>query len=233
MIKNLLKRAVSAIKGEKVLYFPGCVVSQSHPKISRNYRSMLLDAGVDFITIDEFKCCGATLLDAGYANEFSALKRNNLELLEKAGVNRITCSSPVCCRTLKKHYNLDTEHTVQTLDRQGYRPNPERGDVSYHDSCALTADGVFSEPRSLLKKKGLSISEPIHTKEKAMCCGACGGLAQNNPQAASAMAKARLSEMRSRTVVTACPFCYTHLSENIPPNSGKQVLELSEAIFDE
>ncbi|MBN1792363.1 (Fe-S)-binding protein [Candidatus Woesearchaeota archaeon] len=229
----MLTKAVGAVKRGRVLYYPGCLTQGCLPKAFQNYKSLLHDAGIDYFMIPELSCCGSPLLGAGYKEAFEEQKNLNMRLLKKHGVSKIVSNCPHCVRVFKDLYGVETEHISKTLDSSGFKPTRDHGEFSYHDPCLLAKSGVIAEPRSLLKKRGFTIKEPFHCKERTFCCGAGGGLKQNNPELASKIASARIKQLRAAGIVTSCPYCYLHLKENLNPSIGKHVFEMSEVLFDE
>lgn len=220
---------MSKLKGEKILYYPGCLTSSKYPKFVQNYKSMLNDAGISFIMIDSLKCCGAPMLNAGYVDDFKAIKRENEEILKKNGITKIVTNCAHCYKCWRKNYGLDAEHITQTLDSKKYTGERVSGEISYHDPCTLNKDEITREPRSLLKRKGFEINEPT----KQSCCGVCGGLKQNNPDLANKIAQKTIHQLKTETIVTSCPYCYSHLTENNDKTSNKKIVEISEVLFDE
>ena len=229
MAFNILSRVASRLKGEKILYFPGCLTQLKYPKWVQNYKSMLNDAGVPYVMINGLKCCGSPLLNAGYVEDFKKLKAENEEILKKNGITRIITNCPHCLKAFRKGYGLEAEHISQILDARKYSAEKENGEVTYHSPCILEKEGITQEPRSLLKRKGFEIREPA----RQLCCGVCGGVKQNNPELANKIAQRALHQLKAETIVVSCPYCYSHLSENVGRGSSRKLLELSEAIFDE
>jgi Fe-S oxidoreductase len=79
--------------------------------------------------------------------------------------------------------------------------------------------GVYDPPREVLKRiPGMKLMEMARTKEYAWCCGAGGGVKENNPEFARWTAKERIKEAEStgaKAIVTACPGCEKNFSEAI------------------
>ncbi|MBN2142945.1 (Fe-S)-binding protein [Candidatus Woesearchaeota archaeon] len=235
IVKKGVRRGVAS-SHTRVLYYPGCLTEFKLEKVARNYKSMLNDAGIRFFVLPELVCCGSPLLSAGYAEDFEEVKEKNISILKKNKVSKIVSNCPHCVKVFKEKYGLDAEHISKTLDEAGYEPGYEAGAFSYHDPCLLVNDGVINEPRNLLKKKGLTLNEPLLCKEKTFCCGAGNGLKQNSDSISGKVAVDRLKQLKSRNVVSSCPYCYLHLKEHAkddPKTAEKQVFEMSEVLFDE
>jgi Fe-S oxidoreductase len=79
--------------------------------------------------------------------------------------------------------------------------------------------GVYEPPREVLRNiPGIRLKEMARIKEYAWCCGAGGGVKENNPEFARWTAKERIREAESigvEAIVTACPGCEKNFSEAI------------------
>ena len=79
------------------------------------------------------------------------------------------------------------------------------------------SNGVYEPPREVLKSiPGLKLTEMARIKEYAWCCGAGGGVKENNPEFARWTAEERIREAEStgaQAIVTACPGCEKTFSE--------------------
>jgi heterodisulfide reductase subunit D len=223
-----------AIKGENILYFPGCVTQSLTPKLCTNYKSLLSDVGVNFKTIPELSCCGSPLLSSGYRIDFEDVKKKNMDLLRQHNVTKVITNCPHCFSIFKNEYGVTVEHISQTLHNHSYKLNSKaHEDVTYHDPCILAKNGIIKEPRALLKRAGYKIHEPERNKENTFCCGAGGGLKQNSPKLAEKIAKTRLKQTTTGKVIVSCPYCYLHLKECQDAKNQKEIVELSEAVFEE
>ena len=222
MFKRLLDRFGNT------LYYPGCLTHFAIPEVEENYKEILKKLGIDFITLQEFSCCGSPVLNAGYYKDFGELKEKNLELLKNFGVSRIITSCPACLNTLNG-YGLEVEHISQTVDRRLKKiKRKEEGEMTYHDPCHLGRKGkVYEEPRNVLRHIGLEVKELDLCRENSRCCGGGGGMKANFPEDANGIAKEMLEEVKTASLVTTCPLCYLHLKENA---SGIEVYEFSEVV---
>jgi Fe-S oxidoreductase len=231
-LKNL-RKTISGIKRQKILYYPGCLTLFYMKEVLNNYKSLLDDLGVDYIMIKDMPCCGSPLINAGYKQDFESLKKNNMELLRQHGISKIITSCPHCYDVFKNHYSIDAEHITQVIERNKHKLVVENHeDVAYHDPCLLTRKNkVIKEPRSILKQTGFKLIEPSRSREKTFCCGAGGGMKQNSPKIANKIAKERLGQLGSKKIIVSCPYCYLHLKEN--SGNKKKVLELGEVLVEQ
>jgi Fe-S oxidoreductase len=79
--------------------------------------------------------------------------------------------------------------------------------------------GVYEPPREVLQGiPGMKLVEMARIKEYAWCCGAGGGVKENNPEFARWTAGERIIEAQTtgaEAIVTACPGCEKNFSEAI------------------
>jgi Fe-S oxidoreductase len=84
--------------------------------------------------------------------------------------------------------------------------------------------GVYEAPREVLRSiPGIKLAEMARIKEYAWCCGAGGGVMENNPEFARWTANERIREAEStgaKAIVTACPGCEKNFSEVIKERGG-------------
>jgi len=228
-VRRLLKSLKETIsnKGE-VLFFPGCTTQHCTPHINDKYKEILSDIGISHITIKDLKCCGSPLINAGYQKEFDEIKAHNKRLMKKHNVKTIITNAPHCYRTLKKHYGINTKHILEVINEQKHKLiNNHDEEMSYHDSCVLAKNNIIDEPRAILKATGIKLNEPQRNKKDVFCCGASGGLKQNNPSLSNKIAKERLKHFKTKKIVVSCPYCYLHFKEN---TKDKKILDISEVI---
>lgn len=228
---NKVKNTVLGIKGN-TLYYPGCLTKYYLGEVYDKYKALLSDLGISFKLIDDLVCCGSPLLNAGYKDDFEEVKKKNLALLKKHNITKIITNCPHCYDVFRNQYLLNTQHITQILEVHKHKlAHYSNEEITYHDSCLLARKNkVIKEPRILLKQIGLKLLEPSKSREKTFCCGAGCGLKQNKPSLANQIAKERLSHFRTKKVVTACPYCYLHLSENA---ENKKIFEISQVLSEE
>lgn len=236
MIHNILSRIKNSFKGLKpgnVIFYPGCMTQHCLPKLLNNYKSLLVDIGVDFKIMNELKCCGSPLLNAGISSDFEEVKKENLKLLRKNNITKIITNCPHCYDIFKNQYKVKVEHITQTLAANKHKLIiGSSEEVVYHDPCLLSRkNNIIKEPRAVLNKAGFLLSEPSRTKGKTFCCGAGGGLKQSSPKISNKIAKERLKQFELKKVIVSCPYCYVHLKENA--KNSKEIIELSETLSEE
>lgn len=232
--KNLLEK----VAGGNTLYYPGCVTHFVKPELEENYKKILQKLGIDFIVLpDDFNCCGSPVLRAGYKKDFKDLIEKNKKVFEKYSVKRIITNCPGCYNILKKHYdNVKVEHMTQVLNKNINKikkkddkdiKNNEK--ITYHDPCHLGRySDIYEEPRNILRAVGYEVEELPRNREKAMCCGAGGGLKANNEPMANIFAKRVLSQVKTKKLVSPCPLCFNQFKQN---SKDVEIVEFSELLI--
>jgi len=217
---RLWEKLKQMFTGGNILYYPGCLTHFVYPDIENNYKKILNMLDVDFIFIPEFNCCGSPALNAGYRRDFEDLKESNRMFLERYGIRKIITSCPACYLMLKNEYGLDVEHITETimnnLDKidTNLAMDVEGNKVTYHDPCHLgRKGGIFSQPREIIKRLGLDVIELPSFGKASLCCGAGGGLRNNNPELSKNIGRSRLNLCKTKTIVTTCPMCYTQFKD--------------------
>jgi Fe-S oxidoreductase len=191
--------------------------------------SALAAAGVHCALPDPgLRCCGAPLLELGFAEAFAALAKHNSAAL--APFERVICDSAVCARTLEREYPkagaplsarvidlvvaLDAALSPEALHRVSRLPQR----AVYHDPCHLGRHAqIYEAPRRIAKaffEKPLG--EFSWSRERAPCCGGSGGFPFVDPLTARRMARARVEEARGagfEMIVTASEECAAMLAE--------------------
>lgn len=227
-----LNKIKNLISGGNTLYYPGCLTKFVLPKIYENYKTILKNYGIEFITLsDEEFCCGSPVLNAGFTEDFYDLKKKNYDFFKKYGVNRIITNCPACYYVFKNHYpDIKVEHVISVLHKKINKIKTEFDtEISYHDPCHLgRKSGIYKEPRDLLEKLGFRIVELIENKELSLCCGGGGNLINNFPEISNKISKLRLSQCKVRKLITPCPMCYKHLKDN---SDDVEVIEFSEVFL--
>lgn len=214
------------------LYYPGCLSKLKLKHIADNYEQILKKIGVKFITIKDIElCCGAPALYAGYRQDFLEIAEKNAEILRNMNVSKIITNCPSCYRMFNNEYKIKTEHIAQTIYNNLSKLNKDfsQEEISYHDPCELGRKSkIYEEPRQILRHIGFNVVEMKNHHDQAFCCGAGGLVKQNSPRIADRMAMLRLTESKTKKLITTCPMCYMHLKQNA---QNIEVLELSEVLL--
>lgn len=224
-----------------LLYFKGCTAREKLNSIEDSTIKLLNLAGIEFEELSNESCCGSVLLRTGFKDEAIEQMKKNLKDLE--GTILTSCAG--CYKTLKYDYkdvlgiDLDVIHISQLLDKLFEEDKLTLKDenkfknlkVTYHDPCHLGRHGgEFEAPRNVIKRLATLI-EMKNIKEQSRCCGSGGGVKSAYGDLANSIATLRIEEAEDTNadlIVTSCPFCKLHLSEN---SDNLEVLDLSEFVL--
>ncbi len=232
-LRKIIDYFASKVLPGNTLYYAGCLSHLADPKIEENYKEILKNLGINFVSVPEFNCCGSPVLRAGYKKDSEGLKKKNNEIFERYGITRIITNCPGCYNMFRLHYpHLKVEHITQTLNKNINSLQPvHKGKITYHDPCHLGRyAGIYYEPRHILGKLGFEVVELEKNRENSLCCGAGAGLKSNYPEIADKAAKSVLKQVQTNALVTTCPLCYMHFKENKAKNM--KVFELSQILAD-
>jgi Fe-S oxidoreductase len=241
------------------LWFVGDYASLD-PRNQRNSQALariLHHAGVDFgILYDAEKTAGNDVRRVGEEGLFTSLADENIRAMEGCEFERILTSDPHTYNTLKNEYpelgaswtSADVLHhsellleLLKTGALVPRRPLAER--VTFHDPCALGRyNGVYEQPRDVLRALGLELVEMPRNRDNSFCCGAGGGriwMKELRKEGAPRPSESRIDEaVRLGSLdyfVVACPKDVT-MYEDAIKTSGHQgeieLRELSELVFE-
>ena len=138
-----------------VAYFAGCATSYQRPDIARNTVRILEAAGIAHTVLgaDEH-CCGGPLWRTGQVDAAARQVQENLDALQRRGVQTIVTSCAECFGTLRGFYPrvadfpFEVKHiseiVQEALDAGRLRfSKPLQTTLTWHDPCLL---GRLSEP---------------------------------------------------------------------------------------
>lgn len=213
------------------LYWVGSMGSYDNrsQKIALSFAKLLNEAGVKFAILgNKEKNSGDTARRLGNEFLFQDLAAKNIEEFQDAGVKKIITTDPHAYNIFKNEYpdfGLEAEvyhhtETLYQLVKEGrlVPKYPVNETITFHDSCYLGRyNDVYDPPREILKAiPGVKLVELERNREKAMCCGAGGGLMWMEEDTGQRINVARTEqalETHSSIISSACPYCLTMLSD--------------------
>jgi Fe-S oxidoreductase len=235
----------------EVLYWVGCAVAfdPQAQKIARSLATIFNAAGVDWAVVgkDE-KCTGDTARRAGNEYLFAQMAEENIAALNEIKPKTIVTTCPHCFHTIGNEYpqfggNFVVKHHTDFIDeliRNGKLKLMANGgaSITYHDPCYLGRhNGVFEQPRSLIKTTGAQLKEPRRSQKNSFCCGAGGGQfwkeEEKGNERVSTNRYRELKETGARTVATGCPFCMRMITEEAAkeePERAMEVMDVAEIV---
>ncbi|MGC9324711.1 MAG: heterodisulfide reductase-related iron-sulfur binding cluster [Desulfomonilia bacterium] len=227
---------ILAEKGEaEYLFYVGCAgaFDDLNKKVAISLVKLFNLAGLDFAILGtEEGCCGDSAKKIGNEYVYQALAMANIEVFKAYNVRKIIAMCPHGYNTLKHDYkelggNFEVYHYTEILDmliKKGKltlkQPIENLGTITFHDSCYLGRyNKIYDQPRDILKaiKSGPLVEMEDH-HAKSFCCGAGGGRMWMEETLGTRINQKRTKEVLdsgAKTVCTACPFCYTMLSDGI------------------
>jgi Fe-S oxidoreductase len=191
------------------LLFAGCSADQESGRTgAASLAKLMKQAGEEFAILgEEERCCGLYAKDLGFRNEYYRLERENLEVMRRAGVERIVTACGSCQRVWKEYppqgmQGIEVLHGVEFLERllkEGrLRLKGSKGKVTYHDPCHLGRGcNIYESPRNILHSvPGVELVEMPRNRRWSWCCGGGGGVPEAFPELARWNAEDRLREAR-------------------------------------
>jgi heterodisulfide reductase subunit D len=234
----------------KLMYFVGCTSSYRQIKIAQATVRIFDKLGLEFgVTPDEV-CCGSPAFRSGQRSIGLKTLKRAVEVMAKAGAEKVVTSCAGCYRTLKREsekYGIEVPfEVVHTMDILRERMNEIefkrewRETVTYHDPCHMGRHmGYYETPREVLRRiPGLKLVEMHRNRRWAWCCGAGGGVKAAFPKLALWAAGERLWEAQdvgATSIVSICPFCNRNLSDAVPlvsPYVNIKVYDVTEIVWD-
>jgi Fe-S oxidoreductase/nitrate reductase gamma subunit len=222
--------SVAEADGVEVVYWIGCAAAfdERAQQVARAVVRVLRHAGVEFAVVSsQERCNGDVARRTGNELHYDLLARENVELLNGAGVKTLLTHCPHCLQQLRHEYErfggrYEVQHhseLVSALIEDGrvhLRPG-ERERVTYHDPCYLGRyNRQFDAPRRVLDVVGVERVEMPRHGPGSFCCGAGGGHAffdeAEGPDKVNRIRAREAEATGATTVVTGCPFCLTMLA---------------------
>ncbi len=223
-------------KGEaEYLFYVGCAgaLDDLNKKVAVALAKIFNAAGLDYAILGtEEGCCGDSARKIGNEYLYQMLATTNIEVFNGYKVKKIITMCPHGYNTLKHDYkelggDYEVYHYTEILAdliKNGKLPlkNPVEGlgTMAYHDSCYLGRyNKIYDQPRNILNAMNSgTLVEMKNHHEKSLCCGAGGGRMWMEETLGTRINQKRTEEAMDagiKTVCTACPFCYTMLSDGI------------------
>jgi len=217
------------------LFYVGCAgaFDDLNKRVALALAKIFEAAGLDYAILGtEEGCCGDSAKKLGNEYIYQALAMANIETFKGYGVKNIICLCPHGYNTLKYDYkelggNFEVYHYTEILSdliKSGKLKIKEKisdlGVLTLHDSCYLGRyNKIYDQPRDILNAiTSTPLVEMASHHAKSFCCGAGGGRMWMEEHLGSRINQARTKEAQAagaKTVCTACPFCYTMLTDGI------------------
>jgi Fe-S oxidoreductase len=242
---------VSEVEHVEYLYWVGCAASfdERNRRVARALVKLMHRAKIRFAVLGvEEHCTGDSARRAGNELLFLTLAEHNIATLNRYRTSnrfeRIITTCPHCLTTLGRDYadfggRYEVESHAVALARwvrEGRlsldvpRSDAKQGRserIAFHDPCTLARQvGIVSEPREVLQTRaGVTLLEPEHHGKATLCCGAGGAQMWLDEAGSERMNASRARELLRvvpDTIVSACPFCLTMVSDGCAAESARK-----------
>ncbi len=234
-------------KGEKpdYLLWVGCAgaFDDRYKKVVRAFTRILNYLKVSYAVLGkEETCTGDPARRAGNEMLFQMQALQVISTLNSYEVSRIITICPHCFNTFRNEYpDLDGKFEVisylqlilRHIDEGRLKPvSSEFKNLSltYHDPCYLgRANGIYDEPRKILKSLPVEFTEMERSRSFALCCGAGG--AQMFKEAEKGEKEIFLERTEdaistgAKIIATACPFCMTMITDGLKYKNREDELQ--------
>jgi len=218
-------------------------------KITKAFVQIMNKAEINFGVLGtEESSSGDAAKRAGNEFLFQMQAMTNIEVMNAYKIKRIVTTCPHSYNTIKNEYpSLGGNYTVQhhtefiselIADGKLTITGDLKGkEIVYHDPCYLgRANGIFDEPRELIKLLGVEAIEMKRSKQKSFCCGAGGAQMFKESEAGTQEININRTEealeLKPNIIATGCPFCNTMMTDGVKAvdDGAAQVLDIAELI---
>jgi glycolate oxidase iron-sulfur subunit len=222
----------SGEKRARVALFTGCIASHSFGEVNAATLRVLQRNGFEVVVPGDQVCCGALHQHNGLPDTGRRLARKNVDVFERASVDRIVVNAAGCGAALSEYgeflpgdarahaFAARVIDVSALLAREGFEP-PQAGlsplRVAYDAPCHLFhAQKVKSEPREILRS--IPGVELVEHHESERCCGSAGIYNITHYRMSMEVLDAKMREIvkvRPDAIATGNPGCHIQLSEGV------------------
>lgn len=201
----------------RVGLFVTCLIDTMRPEIGFSALKLLEAAGCEVIVPERQTCCGQPAYSSGDRKAARALAEKFVEEFE--GFDYVVIPSGSCGGNVKTHYTdlfaddpawlarmqrlaprvHELTDFLQNVAQLAQLPTASTGkrpaNVTYHDSCCgLRELGVQKQPRALLDKAGVQVTE---MKDSRQCCGFGGSFSVKYGNISSAIVDEKCANIQA------------------------------------
>ena len=226
------------------LYWTGCAANYDAriAAVVKATAKVLNAGGIELRFLGEEEACtGDAARRLGEEGLFQQLALQNIETLQRHGVERIVTHCAHCFHVFKNEYprfggRFEVRHhselIAQLLRERKIRLKPGAPSVAtLHDSCYVGRyNRIFDAPREIVRAvHGASTVEMPRHGEHSFCCGAGGANYWYDAPKKEPAGTIRIREAvqaGARTVVAECPFCIKMLELGAQSTAGAEDLRV-------
>jgi heterodisulfide reductase subunit D len=217
------------------LFWVGCAgaFDDRYKKVVRAFAKILTHLNVSYAVLGkEETCTGDPARRAGNEMLYQMQALQVIEIFKVYDIKKIITICPHCYNIFKNEYpdlggNYEVTNYLQFLEQHIKADNLKlhsdslkNVNITYHDPCYLgRANGIYDEPRSILKNLTGNLIEMERSRSFALCCGAGG--AQMFKEAEKGDKEIFIERTEdalntgAKVIATACPFCMTMLTDGL------------------
>lgn len=198
------------------LLYLGCMISYPMQAMGRSIVKILNKLKIDFTISPNERCCGYFIYNTGNHQAAQKLIDQNSEEFDQ--YEHIIAACAGCYTFLKDYYPLKSQlrHVIEVIfervEELGLTEKMKEKTAVFQDSCHISRLHRITEPpRKLLE----AMKFKVYEFDKALCCGADGGMRIINKDLALEVGKDRLLEAKEKSnlLLTLCPFCIHNFRE--------------------
>ncbi len=240
---------------QEYLYWVGCsgALQERNVKVTKALVRLLMQAGVSFgVLAMEEGCSGDPARRLGNEYLYQLQAKQNIELMNAKGVQKVVANCPHCYNTIKHEYP-DFEGTYETvhhtellaqLVREGKLPAHQANGLqdktaTYHDPCYMSRhNDVIDDPRQVIAAAGTGQVEMPRCKRGTFCCGAGGShmwVEENRGEHINEVRTKEAVDTGADLIAVACPFCMQMFESGLgavpaAEERGVQVFDVAELL---
>jgi len=225
----------SGMPKPEYLFWVGCAgaFDDRYKKVVKAFATILNRSNVSYAVLGrEETCTGDPARRAGNEMLYQMQALQVIELLNGYGIEKIITTCPHCFNVFKNEYpdlegNYEVINYLQFINRKLEtgsialsKESLKDLSITFHDPCYLgRANGIYSEPRSIIRSLTNNYIEMRRHKSLALCCGAGGAQMFKEAEKGDKEVFIERTEEALATeahlVATACPFCMTMITDGL------------------
>ncbi len=207
--------------------FLGCI-TKAKEELKKSFESFFEKISIPYKFVMEKECCGAPYLLSGLTDEFKENAKKINKIIKKEKIDTLVLNCPYCYTFMKKRYPR-TKTSIEILHFTVFLKNLiEEGkikiknkinkEIVYHDPCYLgrQGEGIYDEPREVLKSVTSNLLEFKLTREATTCCGGNSSIVTYLPHLFTEISKEKINmqviPLGAKILATSCPHCYFNFS---------------------
>ena len=245
---NLFDGAFYDKKGCDILYIAGSALTNGQECIIKNTCAIIQKTGLSYTMQKKEDISGIVLGELGYQDRMDEWVQEFVKRINKLEAGTVVVSCAHTYDFIKKSgliFKNDAKvlHTVEFIRQMmadgRLTPKKTAGrKIMYHDPCRIgRGQGLYEAPREIIKANAENeLTEFMHSKSEAECCGAGASVHLTYPGVASKVAGKRMeqaAEAEADVVITACPNCKKVFEQSQSAGGKKiEIMDISEYVFE-